>query len=205
MKAKVNPTRQELLELKNRLKRARTGHKLLEDKLESLMQEFLGKIKQIGELREQVRRQIPKIYLSFMKAKNILGPNQTEEIVSSVPELQVLPKQENIVGVKTSYCEPQNKDQVLDIRFSNFPPNFFIKETHQLLEDIFEDLIKYARLEQEIRSLADEITTTRRRVNALEHVFIPQMEETQDYIAQKLEENERFERALLMKLKDQIA
>ncbi len=204
MKIKVNPTRQELLELKKRLERAKTGHDLLEDKLESLMREFLGKIKEIKKLREKIERELPLVFYSFFDFQITFGEKETRNLLSSVPKLKIGTVSENIVGVKTRKYEAENKEEVLGYSFSGVLPSFFLSRIQESLKNIFNDLLYYASLEQEIRALADEITTTRRRVNALEYVFIPQMEESKKYIFQKLEENERFTRALLMRLKAQL-
>ncbi len=204
MKIKVNPTRQELLELKKKLERAKTGHDLLEDKLESLMQEFLNKIKKIKNLRKKIENNVPQLYYSFFELQATLGQKQLSNLISSVPKLKVDTSPENIVGVKTERYKAQNKEEVLSYSFGSEIPVGFVSQIQKSLKEIFNDLLLYASLEQQVRALADEITTTRRRVNALEYVFIPQMEEGKKYISQKLEENERFTRALLMKLKAQL-
>ncbi len=204
MKIKINPTRQELLELKKRLKKARIGHKLLEDKLENLVQGFLKKIKETKELQNKIKKELPDIFLNFLRKKNILGEKETKNFLRNFPKIKIDTTEKNIFGVNVKEFEVTNKEEILGKNLSSFSPDCFLKKNHEKFKSILEDLIKYASLEQEIKSIANEIISTKRRVNALEHVFIPEMERTQKYISQKLEEQERFERSLLIKLKNKI-
>jgi len=204
MKIKVNPTRQELLELKKRLKKARTGHKLLEDKLENLVQGFLKKVKETKKLQDKIEGELPEIFEDFLKIQNILGKKEISNFLLGFPQAEIEMREKNTFGVKSQQFEVKNIEEILDKSLSFSPPSSFLKESHEKLKKVLEDLIRYASLEQEVKSIAEEIIATKRRVNALEYILIPEMVKTQKYIFQKLEEQERFTQSLLMKLKSYL-
>lgn len=205
MKLKINPTRQELLKLKKRLKTARLGHKLLEDKLESLMQEFLKRIKLIKGLRKDLENKIPQVFFNFLWAQDLTGPKEINLLISHFPSALLETKEKNIMGVVIQEYRVANKEEILKSSLGSLSANSLLQKTYEMLHGLFDNLINYSLLEQELRSLASEIEQTRRRVNALEYMFIPEMERVKKYISQKLEENERFSRSTLMKLKTQLS
>lgn len=201
MKSKINPTRQELLKLKKRLKIAKSGHKLLKEKLEGLMREFLKKINDLIVLRKKVENELPLALLDFFYSSNVLGVKETKESLSSIPKAEIEKTKSNIMGVEVNDYRIINKDAVfsgsVDFKKSNY--RFILSK--KKMASLGEYLMEYASLSLKIRELASEIEKNRRRVNSLEHVYIPEVERAKKYITQKLEEGERFERTVALKLK----
>lgn len=201
----VNPTRQELLKLKKRLKTAKSGHSLLEDKLDSLMRKFLERINELKRCESNLQEKIPEILHDFLKSRNNLSPKQISNLLIHFPSLELEEEEKNIMGIDVKRFTAKNEEEIKETTLSNLAADPNLKKSKEKLLKIFDKLIKFASLERELKLLAEEIEQTRRRVNALEHVFIPEIEETKQYIDQKLEEQERHERTVLMKLKDQLS
>ncbi len=204
MKRKINPTRQELLRLKKQLKVAVSGHKLLKNKLDSLIQEFLTHVKKLQGLREKIENQTPGLLMSYLKAENNLGKSQIDALISQIPEAELGLERENIMGVRVEEYEFKNLEEIQKTPLSKKSGDSNLEKAQNKSYEILDSILKYATLEQKIKLLAAEIENTRRRVNSLEHVYIPEIKEAQKYITQKLEEKERFERTVLIKLKDQL-
>ncbi len=200
----VNPTRQELLKLRKRLKTAQSGHKLLKDKLESLMREFLERISRLKERREFLDERLPVLYRSFFKAQSELGRDRAFSILSHIPNARLGMRTRNIMGVKGLEYEIENLKEISEAPFPKFASTADMDKAREESLKVLDALLDYASLEQQLRSLADEIEKTRRRVNALEHLFIPELLRTRKFISHKLEESERMSRTVLMKLKSQL-
>ncbi len=204
MKIKVNPTRQELLKIKKRIKTARSGHGLLKEKLDGLMQEFLANIKDLKLARKSLDEKMSSAFLNFYKANNRIGGARTGALMSHIPHAEVNLDFYSVMGVRIRKVTILNKEQIVEAETSlvvgddNF--NLAKKETDVL----FSDIINYANLIIKVRLLAEEIEKTRRRVNSLEYIYIPEMERVKKYISQKLEERERFDRTVILKLKELI-
>ena len=199
MKLKVNPTRQELLRIKKRLKTAFSGHALLKEKLDGLMREFLANVRDLKEKRKELEEKLPPALLSFFVSNNRIGSKNMEELIQDFPLTQAEVYLYNIMGVEIKEAGvnqwPLINCSVVDNDFS---------EAKNLIQEIKEKIISYANSTIKIRFLADEIEKTRRRVNSLEHVYIPEMEKARKYIFQKLEERERFDKTIILKLKQFI-
>ncbi len=202
MKKKISPTRQELLRLKKQLKTARSGHRLLKNKLDSLVQEFLTHIKELQKSRKEIDEKMRGFLLDYIKAENNLGKRETEILISRIPKIEIDSSQKNIMGVQVKEYRPVGKEDAQKEKLGNLSVDYNLKKARDKSADILENIIEYATLEEKIRKLAQEIESTRRRVNSLEHIYIPGLEENQKYIVQKLEESGRFERTVLMKLKE---
>ena len=201
----VNPTRMVLTTLKKRLKVASKGHKMLKDKRDELMKQFLELARKNKALREQVEVNIGDVYSNFVIASAVMSP----EILN---EALMFPKQGVSIEVGNKNVMSVNVP-VFDFKtttddISNIYPYGFATTSAELdnaienLSDIFPELLSLAAVEKEVQLLASEIEKTRRRVNALEFVMIPQLEETIKYIQMKLDENERGNQIRLMKVKD---
>lgn len=204
MKIKVNPTRQELLKLKKRLKTAKAGHKLLEEKLEGLMREFMKKAGDLMKQREKVEEKMPSLLLSFFCSRSVMGPEMMEKILAVIPEANIETKTTNVMGVIVKERTLQNREDIVNANFSELTADHNLITAREKAHDIFDDLLVYIDLSDNIRMLAQEIESCRRRVNSLEHVYIPEMNRAKKYILQKLEEGERFDRAVLLKIKTLI-
>ncbi|MGM0439060.1 MAG: V-type ATP synthase subunit D [Patescibacteria group bacterium] len=202
MKKKINPTRQELLRLKKQLKVAQSGHKLLKNKLDSLIQEFLSHVKELQGLRKDIEEKTPEMLMDYLKAENNLGKNEIDALTAHIPDARIDKEEKNIMGVRVEEYKFLNKKEIQETPFSKKAGDYNLEKAQKKAFKVLKSIIEYATLEQKIKLLAEEIENTRRRVNSLEHVYIPEIEESQKYITQKLEEKERFERTVLMKLKD---
>ncbi len=201
----VNPTRMVLTSLKKRLKVAVKGHKMLKDKRDELMKQFLELARENKRLREQVEAQIGSIYSNFVIASAVMS----SEILN---EALMYPKQG--VSIEVGRKNVMSVDvPVFDFTTttddtSNIYPYGFANTSAELdnaienLSGIFPEMLRLAAVEKEVQLLAAEIEKTRRRVNALEYVMIPQFQETIKYIQMKLDENERGNQTRLMKVKD---
>lgn len=203
----VNPTRMELTRLKKKLATAVKGHKLLKDKRDELMRRFLDAVKLNKQLREKVERAIREADESFLLA----SATMSDESLSAA---MLAPKQEvtldieivNVMSVevpkyKIIYRTPDAKDVFCyGLAFTSCD----LDKGVSLLSDVLADMLRLAETEKACRLMADEIEKTRRRVNALEHVVIPEAKSSIRYVTMKLDENERSAQTRLMKVKDMI-
>ncbi|MBU7014315.1 MAG: V-type ATP synthase subunit D [Theionarchaea archaeon] len=198
--AKVNATRMELLKLKKRVKLAKRGHKLLKDKRDELMKQFLSLIHRNRELREEIEREIAVVYRTFMSARSLMSPEMLEEAL-------MLPKARLHVDVGTrlimsvqvpQIVVSQKGEGILSYGLYNVPSE--LDESLEALQDLMPKLIQLAEMEKSLELLAAEIEKTRRRVNALEYVLIPELESTARFIEMKLDEMERSALTTLMSI-----
>ena len=201
----VNPNRMELRRLKNRLKTAVRGHKLLKDKADETVRQFMIYIRENKRLRQELEGEISKALKSFLLASAVSQSQVIEEAVA-MPGFQVKLKTstKNVMGVVVPEIEILEGDK------KELYPYSFATVTSELdssisnLSELLVKMIKLAEVEKTCNMLADEIEKNRRRVNALEHFIIPQLEETIKYITMKLDENERANTIRLMKVKSMI-
>jgi len=204
---RVNPTRMELTRLKIRLRTARRGHKLLKDKRDELMKQFLDIMRRTRDLRTEVEASLVRAHASFTVASALMSPEMLEQSL-------VYPKQNVTLGMSYKNIMSVNAP-VYSIATKNddpgeiYPYGFAatsgeLDDAITALSESFKAMLELAQIEKTMQLLAQEIEKTRRRVNALEYVMIPQLEETIKYITMKLEENERGNLTRLMKVKDMI-
>mgnify|MGYP000794444692 FL=1 len=204
----VNPTRMELTKLKKRLTTATRGHKLLKDKQDELMRQFINLVKYNNELRRSVEKELEGSFKDFVMASAVMSSEFLEEAVAYPKEsISVEVGTKNIMSVNVP--EMTFRRQLQDDEGSIFPYGF--ANTSSELDDaitklytILPKLLELAEVEKSTQLMADEIEKTRRRVNALEYMTIPQLEETIKFIRMKLDENERGALTRLMKVKDMI-
>ena len=205
-KLKVNPTRMALSELKLRLVTAKRGHKLLKDKQDELMRQFINLIKENKKLRMEVEKELSESFKSFLLASATMSPLFLESAVSFPKEkLSVEIKSKNIMSVNV----PEMKFVKEEMEGSIFPYGFVqtsaeLDDTVIKLQKVLDNLLSLAELEKSCQLMADEIEKTRRRVNALEYSTIPNLEETVKDIRMKLDENERATITRLMKVKQML-
>ncbi|WP_034550499.1 V-type ATP synthase subunit D [Carnobacterium funditum] len=204
-KLNVNPTRMELTILKQRLSTATRGHKLLKDKQDELMRQFITLIRKNNELRSIVEEKLTSAMQSFVMAKALLNENFIEELVAIPPrsvELEMYEK--NIMSVSVpvmnfGYDESQDTNE---LRYGYLNSNSELDTSIEKMSAVMTELLELSEIEKTCQLMADEIEKTRRRVNALEYMTIPQLEETIYFIQMKLDENERANITRLMKVKD---
>lgn len=203
----VNPTRMELTNLKRKLATARKGHKLLKDKRDELMRRFLDLIRETKTLRLEVEEKI-KIANEHMSVARSVMTDEEIEVALMMPSQRMKADVEtkNIMSVDVPVFKPELKS-AKDGEIFSYGYAFTggdLDEAVFALSAVMPDMLKLAESEKTCRLLASEIEKTRRRVNALEHVLIPQYEETIKYITMKLDENERSSTTRLMKVKDMM-
>lgn len=202
---RVNPTRMELTRLKKRLKVATRGHKLLKDKRDEMIRQFIELIRQNKALRLEVENLLQEAEANFVLSRAVMGEEALDEALmypSRQIDLEISSK--NIMSVDVPVLTHTEKA-------AGKNPYGFVATTSELdvsiqnLSNVFGKMLELAELEKAISLLADEIEKTRRRVNALEYVMIPQLEETIKYIKMKLDENERASTTRLLRMKEIIA
>ena len=198
--AKVNATRMELLKLKKRVKLAKRGHKLLKDKRDELMKQFLALIHRNRELREEIEREIAVVYQQFLAARSLMSPEMLEEaLMLPKTQLQVDISTKLIMSVLVPDIEMSQKgDGFLSYGFYDIPSE--LDQSLEALSALMPKLIQLAEMEKSLELLAMEIEKTRRRVNALEYVLIPELESTAKFIEMKLDEMERSALTTLMSI-----
>lgn len=173
---RVNPTRMELNRLKKKRMTAMKGHRLLKDKRDELMRQFLELVQETMELRKRVEKEIKQANVSFLVAKASMS----------------------IESIHVAFMGSSGDAGRYGYAFTSFD----LDEAVAKLTAIYPDMVSLARLEHRCEVLSAEIEKTRRRVNALEYVVIPETEETMHYISMKLDENERSTQTRLMKIKE---
>ncbi len=203
----VTPTRMVLNQLKSRLKTARRGHKLLKDKRDELMRQFMDIVKENKVLRERVENGLTAAFSSLQVASAIMSPEMLEQSL-------LYPRQSVELGMKFKNIMSVNVPQYSFTTKNNDPSEIYpygFAQTSGELDDaldqmakVFEDMLKLAQVEKTMQLLAEEIEKTRRRVNALEYVMIPELEANIKYITMKLEENENSTKVRLLKVKEMV-
>lgn len=205
--AQVNPTRMELTRLKKKLITARRGHKLLKDKRDELMRQFLELIRENKSLREKVENGIEAANKNLVLARASMENEEVNvALMSPSQEVHLQASSKNVMSVEIP---------VFDITTRTADPNDIycygfaytssdLDDAVKSLADILPDMLRLAEVEKSCQLMATEIEKTRRRVNALEHVMIPDMEQKIKYIVMKLDENERSTQIRLMKVKDMM-
>lgn len=206
----VTPTRMNLNTLKKRLATSKRGYKLLKDKQDELMRQFLEKIRENKRLREEVEADLKESSKGFLMASSFMSPEFLEEAVSfPTQKIGVDIRVKNVMSVRIPQMEFKI-DKGGNENASMYP--YGLAQTSADLDlaikglnKVMDKLLTLAELEKSTQLMADEIEGTRRRVNALEYRTIPDLEETIKYIRAKLEENERATISRLMKVKDIIS
>ena len=204
-KMNVNPTRMELRRLKTRLKTATRGHKLLKDKSDEMIRQFMVYVRENKRLREEIEAELSSALKGFTLARAVSSNAVIEEaVMMPATKAEISLSSDNVMSVEVpsiSVVEHEGQDKY---------PYSFDTVTSELdasigtLSTLLVKLVKLAEVEKTCNMLADEIEKNRRRVNALEYVMIPQIEETIKYINMKLDENKRASTIRLMKVKSMI-
>lgn len=199
----VKPTRMELTTLKKRLKTSTRGHKLLKDKQDELMRQFIALIKENHLLRKTVEQSLVNSMQSFVLDKSLLNEQFIQESFAvSTDKVTVQIDEKNVMSVTTPQMTIQDSGKrQQSFHYGLLNSNSGMDVAIEKLQSVSIDLIKLAEIEKTCQLLADEIEKTRRRVNALEYMIIPQLHETIDYIQMKLEEQERSNLIRMMKVK----
>ena len=203
----INPTRMELTRLKGRIKTAKRGHKLLKDKRDELMKQFMEVVRKNRALRRRVEEGLEKAGAAMTVASAVMSPEMLEQALlypKQSVELDVTYRKIMSVNVPVYHYHTANEDP------SEIYPYGFAQTSGELdaaleaLGQVFRDMLELAEVEKTMQLLSQDIEKTRRRVNALEYVVIPEMQRNIRYITMKLDENERGNTTRLMKVKDMV-
>lgn len=198
----VKPTRMELNNLKERLKTAERGHKLLKDKRDELMRRFISLIRENNQLRKEVESYLIDNLKSFAVSKSLENSQMVEELFS-IPskEIELFVEKENIMSVTVPRMHMNITSQNENSEYSYLSSNSEMDDVFATMNSLIDKLLRLAEVEKTCQLMADEIEKTRRRVNGLEYSIIPNLSETIHYIELKLEEAERANLVRIMKVK----
>jgi V/A-type H+-transporting ATPase subunit D len=186
----VNPTRMALMDLKRRSKAAQRGHKLLKDKQDGLMREFMIVIRKAKDLRMRTEEALGGAFRKFLVASAWMSDGEMQSALSSPQaKMELTVETKNVMSVRIPIFSLTREGSI---------KSYGLARTNALLDDavdsfdrVFETLAELAQIEKQAENMAIELETTRRRVNALEHKMIPDLKETVKYIKMKLDESER--------------
>jgi V/A-type H+-transporting ATPase subunit D len=197
---RVNPNRMELLRLRRRLQLARRGHKLLKDKQEELMRQFMALVGEAKRYRQQVEEELEKAYRSFFAARLEAFQPEIEEALSfSQKHIEFKTRIEPIMNLRVPSFECELTGE---FGYGFLSSTGDLDHSLKILSVMLPRMVRMAQLEKRVQMLAAELERTRRRVNALEHILIPSLQETIKHIGDKLSELERGNLTRLMKVKD---
>ena len=202
----VNPTKMELTRLRERHQLASRGHKLLKDKLDELMRQFIQLIRENNALRNEVEEKIESGMKSYSLASALLHDKFLGEVMTTPSnEVSLNIDQENIMNIRVpqmNFNYEDTPEDISEIHYGYLNSNAELDSAIEQMLGVMPRMLQLAETEKRCQLIADEIEKTRRRVNALEYKTIPDLEETIYFIEMKLEENERAEITRLIKVKD---
>jgi V/A-type H+-transporting ATPase subunit D len=197
----VNATRMELLRLRKRLRLADRGHKLLKRKQDELMRQFLELIEKIGDLRKEVEDRLATAHRGFLMARSVMDSESMEEAI-------MFPNQKLTLNVSALPVMNLRLPQ-FDVSSQGKVHSYGLLNTSAELDsalaeysELLPEMLRLAQIERSVELLASEIETTRRRVNALEYILIPNLKDTIKYIKMRLDEMERSNLSRLMRVKE---
>ncbi len=200
---KIKATRMEYLKLKKRLKTAERGFKLLKEKRDGLMKRFMEIIREAKQKREDLENKFTLASKNFAISTSSLMEKELEQMFSKpCSVIEITSEKENIMSVWIPKFKYNIKGSLKC--FSNFSSPLGMEDSLNKFEKAFAVMIDLAGIEHSARLLSFEIEKTRRRVNALEYVLIPKMKQDIKFIASKLDEQERSDKIVRMKVKDMI-
>lgn len=204
MQVKINPTRVELLKLKKRLKVAQRGHKLLKEKRDGLMKDFMQVVREAKDVREAVEKSLSEAFLSFTFAAAEM-PAQSLEAALMLPKmkLSLQTSKKNIMNIKVPLFEVQKEGEPICYGYLDTVAE--LDTSLKGFDTSLEKMVRLAQTEKAILMLSREIEKTRRRVNSLEYVLVPNLQSAIREITMKLDEQERGNLTRLMKVKAMIA
>ena len=203
----INPTRMELTRLKGRIKTARRGHKLLKDKRDELMKQFMEVVRKNRALRRRVEEGLEKAGAAMAVAGAVMSPEMLEQALlypKQSVELDVSYRNVMSVNVPVYHYHTANEDPTEIYPYGIAQTSGELDAALEALGQVFRDMLALAEVEKTMQLLSQDIEKTRRRVNALEYVVIPEMQRNIRYITMKLDENERGNTTRLMKVKDMV-
>ena len=199
----------DLSKLKLRLKTAVRGHKLLKDKQDELMRQFIDMIKKNKKLRERVEGMLQNSFKDFLLSRGVMSDEMLENAIAYPKEkIGVEVKKKNIMSVNVpqmTFVKENEGNQGMIYPYGYAQTSADLDDAIDGLSSVMDNLLELAEVEKACQLMADEVEKTRRRVNALEYMTIPQLKETIRFIQMKLDENERGSITRLMKVKDMMS
>ena len=189
----VNPTRMELLKLKDRVNLATKGHKLLKEKRDALIMEFFNILDRAKGVREKVEEKLSESFADLMIAQTTMGDFAVRKAAMSVQEsLDIDVDTRSVMGVNVPVIEYKDiKKSLIERGYGLADTSAKLDEASKGFEEVIELILELSEVEMTVKLLAGEIESTKRRVNALEHIIIPRLQNTVKYIEMRLEEMER--------------
>jgi len=195
----------ELTRLKRQIVVARRGHKLLKDKQDELIKKFIDLIKENKRLREEVEHDLEMALKSFTMARSQMPQEVLEEsLMIPAAQVNIDVGKQNIMSVNVPKIDIHLQEGSNIYSYGLASTSAELDNAISILSGMLPKMLKLSEIEKTCQLMADEIEKTRRRVNALEYVMIPSMEETIKYITMKLDENERSNITRLMKIKEMV-
>ena len=205
--ATITPTRMVLNQMKGRLKTASRGHKLLKDKRDELMRQFMDVVRRNQELRIKVEKGLTEAFAALSVASAVMSPEMLEQsLLYPRQSVELDMRFKNIMSVNVPVYDFRTKtaDQGDIYPYGLAQTSGELDDAMTALSGVFEDMLELAQVEKSMQLMAQEIEKTRRRVNALEYVMIPELQSDIKYITMKLEENENSTKVRLMKVKEMV-
>ena len=200
---RVNPTRMSLMDLKRQTVSSTRGHKLLKDKQDGLMKQFLAIIRDARSLREQVEKELGLAFRSFLLASAWMSDSQMDNALSSPQaNMELAVDTKNVMSVRIPVFSLHRQGSIRTYGYA--ATNALLDSAVDAFEKAFGTLIHLAEIEKQAENMAIELETTRRRVNALQYKMIPDLKDTVKYIRMKLDEAERGAIIGTMRVKAQI-
>ena len=196
-----------LNQMKGRLKTASKGHKLLKDKRDELMRQFMEVVQKNKELRYKVEDGLSEAFAAQAVASAVMSPDMLEQaLVFSKQRIELDVKYKNVMSVNVpKYSFTTNEEEGANLHpYSFFQTSGELDDAMTALQEVFNDMLALAEIEKTMQMLAQEIEKTRRRVNALEYVMIPELQENIRYISMRLAENDNETKVRLIKVKDMV-
>ncbi len=206
-KSAVTPTRMVLNQLKGRLRTASRGHKLLKDKRDEEMRQFMDIVRRNKVLREKVDKGLSEAFAAMSMASAVMSPEMLEQsLLYARQQIQLDVSHRNIMSVNVPVYafNSQSPDQSGQLPYGFAQTSGELDDAISRLYAVFEDMLELAQVEKTMQLLAEDIEKTRRRVNALEYVMIPELQENIRYITMKLAENESSTKVRLIKVKEMV-
>jgi len=199
----VKPTRMELLKLKRRVKLADKGHRLLKEKRDALISEFMGVIKEYRQARERAEEHLKEAFHDLLLAEVLLGSRDIEQIGAiSARDINLGVRTKNIMGVSIPVMETEQLVRKVHERgYGLLNTNAKLDDAAKSFEEALTLIVKLAEVEESVRRIAEEVEKTKRRVNALEYIVIPRLKTTIKHIEMRMEEIERESFLRLKKIK----
>lgn len=204
MKIRANPNRMQLLRLRRRLTLAKRGHKLLKDKQEELMRRFLGIVHRARDLRSEVEAELERAHRAFVSARfDMDGPAMAAALAFSRRMVSLKADREQVMNLKVPVFSVEFPEDA-ELGYGYLETTGDLDRALELYAAVLPKLMTLAEMEKSVQLIAAELEKTRRRVNALEHILVPSLEETIRFISDRLSELERATATRLMKVKEMV-